>query len=287
LGLNGYEGARSRFVLRELHVEGYVRQYSETTMNDRDVARWIREAIIHQVRAGDSVTRYREPIIGFVAAEDPGFSRLSEWTGIEHLAPEDLLPGARTVVCFFLPFAPGIAVANTKDKERVAREWAIAYVETNALIGEITTRLAALLSRYGIRAAAEPATGNFDSITLRSRWSHKSIAVLAGIGSIGLHHLVITDAGCAGRFGSLVIDVDLPIEKPRQRERCDYYATGGCLDCVLACPVAALDAVAPFDRRACWAQCLRNANDFLDLRDDVQVCGKCAVAGPCALESAA
>lgn len=255
-------------------------------MNQLDVVDLIRETIKQEVRESGCVTPYREPIIGFVAADDPGFSKLGELTGSAHMMPDDLLAGARTVVCFFLPFASEIAVANAQEKERVAREWAIAYVETNALIGQITARLIGLLSQHGIRAAAEPATGNFDEIALRSRWSHKSIAVLAGIGSMGLHHLLITDAGWAGRFGSLVLDVALPIHKPKSKERCEYYATGACLDCVLACPVDAIDEAEPFDRQACWAQLLKNAQRFLDLRDDVQVCGKCAVVGPCALESA-
>jgi epoxyqueuosine reductase len=255
-------------------------------MTRPDVADLIRETIKGQVGASDTITPYREPIIGYVAADDPGFSKLGELTGIAHMVPDDLLPGARTAVCFFLPFAPEIAVANAVEKEQVAREWAIAYVETNALIGQITARLIRVLGQYGIRAVAEPATGNFDEVTLRSRWSHKSIAVLAGIGSIGLHHMVITDAGCAGRFGSLVMDAELPIQKPEPKERCDYYATGACMDCALACPVAAIGAEEPFDRRACWTQLLKNASGFRDLRDDVQGCGKCAVAGPCALKSA-
>jgi epoxyqueuosine reductase QueG len=98
--------------------------------------------------------------------------------------------------------------------------------------------------------------------------------------------MVITDAGCAGRFGSLIIDAEIPFEKPTPKERCEYYASGSCFDCVLACPVNAIDEETPFDRQACWAQCLVNGRDFLDLGDEVQVCGKCAVVGPCVLESA-
>jgi epoxyqueuosine reductase QueG len=200
--------------------------------------------------------------------------------------PEELLSGARSVVCFFLPFAPEIVYANEKEKAQVAREWALAYHETNTLIGQITSRLIELLGQYGIQAAAEPATGIFDKDTLKSHWSHKSIAVLAGIGSFGLHRMVITDAGCAGRFGSIVIDANLSIDKPEQKERCGYYESGACMDCMFGCPVNAIDEDELFDRQACWEQCLKNANDFLDLGDKVQVCGKCAVVGPCALESA-
>jgi epoxyqueuosine reductase QueG len=206
--------------------------------------------------------------------------------GFNHYLPGDLLPGARSIVCFFLPFSPDIVYANQANKDLAAREWAIAYQETNMLIGQITSRLIEKLRDVGIRAAAEPATGNFDHTALKSRWSHKSIAVMSGIGSFGLHQLVITDAGCAGRFGSFVVDVELPITKPPQKERCEYYATGACLDCVLACPVQALAEDEQFNRGECWQQCLRTGEYYQDLGDDVHICGKCAVLGPCALGSA-
>lgn len=251
-----------------------------------ELAEFIQESIIHEVNNRSFVTAYRDPLIGFVAADDPDFAYLSKWTAYDHLMPEDLLPGARSVVSFFLPFAPEINYANQREREQVAREWAVAYQDTNALVGQITTRLIESLSQYHINAAAEPATGNFDKSELRSQWSHKSIAVLSGIGSFGLHQLVITDAGCSGRFGSLVIDAELKIEKPERKERCEYYLLGTCLDCVFGCPVNAITEDDPFDRQACWKQCLVNANGFLDLGDEVNVCGKCAVVGPCALKSA-
>ena len=52
--------------------------------------------------------------------------------------------------------------------------------------------------------------------------------------------MVITDAGCTGRFGTVVIDADLPIDKPERKERCLYYESGACLDCVFGCPVKLL-----------------------------------------------
>lgn len=255
-------------------------------MKSSQAAAFIGETISREVSDQDLITGYREAIVGFVPADDPGFAALSSLVDFDHYLPEDLLPGARTIVCFFLPFSPAIAYANQDHKDVVAREWAVAYMETNALIGRITRRLITELADRGIRAAAEPATGNFDEADLKSRWSHKSIAVMAGIGSFGLHQLVITDAGCAGRFGSLALDIELPVTKPAQKERCEYFASGTCLDCVIACPVDALSEDKLFDRRACWKQCLINGEYFQALGDDVHVCGKCAVLGPCALESA-
>ncbi len=254
-------------------------------MKPFELAEFIRKTIADVVVHNEFATPYREPIIGFIAADDPGFANLSKLTEYDHLLPEDLLPGARSVICFYLPFAPEIAYANTLEKEQVAREWAVAYHETNLLIGEIAGSLRDGLMQYGVRSAAEPATGNFDESDLRSHWSHKSIAVLAGIGSFGLHQLVITDAGCTGRFGSVVIDAALPVAKPERKERCQYYELGTCLDCIIGCPVNAIYEDELFNRRACWKQCLKNAKDFLDLGGKVNICGKCAVVGPCALES--
>jgi epoxyqueuosine reductase QueG len=217
-------------------------------MKSTELAGIIKEKIVNEVKIHDGMTSYREPIIGFVAVDDPGFSQLSEWTAFEHLSPDDLLPGARSVVSFFLPFTPDIPAANAKERERVAREWAVAYVETNAFIGKINSRLIEVLGQHGVMAGAEPATGNFDEKALRSHWSHKSIAVL-------------------------------------EKERCEYYASGSCLDCVIGCPVNAIDEEEPLNRQACWKQCLKNGEGFLDQGDEVHVCGKCAVVGPCVLES--
>lgn len=253
-------------------------------MGALELADFITRTIEHEVAHSGGITAYRQPLVGFVAASDPGFADLRKVVEPTHMLPQDLLPGARSVVSFFVPFAPDVVTANQNGGDRVAREWAVAYVETNALIGRITARLIQRLAGRGVRAAAEPATGNFDASTLISRWAHKSVAVLAGLGSFGLHHLIITDAGCAGRLGSLVIDAGLPIHKPIPRERCLFFHDGSCTECLMNCPAGALDADGSIDKQACWRRCQDVARDFGDLGAP-HICGKCSV-GPCALESA-
>jgi epoxyqueuosine reductase len=253
-------------------------------VESRQLAEFVVAAIRRYVAEADTVTDYREPLVGFAAAEDPRFAELRRVAAPLHLMPKDLLPGARSVVSFFLPFARWVVEVNSQHKEEVAREWAVAYVETNALIGQIASRLIESLAERGIRAAAEPATHNFDPATLASRWSHKSVAIIAGLGSFGLHHMVITDAGCAGRFGSLVLDAELPIVQAEAKERCLYLQEGSCLECVSRCPVDALDVDAPMDKHRCHARLLRIAEEHRDL-GLADVCGKCAI-GPCSFESA-
>ena len=252
--------------------------------NPRQLAQFIRMTIERLVQEAETVTRYRTPLVGFASAQDPRFQELCEIAAPDHLLPSDLLPGARSVVSFFLPFAPWVVEANARHREQVAREWAMAYVETNALLGRIGAHLIESLAVRGIHAAAEPPTHNFDPVTLVSHWSHKSVAVIAGLGSFGLHQMVITDSGCAGRFGSLVLDAELPVTCGEPQERCLYYQDGSCLECVQRCPAEALDATLPFDRQGCYERLLGVAKMYEEL-GQADVCGKCAI-GPCSFEAA-
>ena len=253
-------------------------------MHPEELATLISATIRREVAEAGTLTRYREPLVGFAAANDPRFPELRRVAEATHLMPQDLLSGARSAVAFFLPFDYQVVEANARHKEQVALEWAEAYVETNALIGRITARLTQALAERGIRAAAEPATHNYDPTTLVCRWSHKSVAVIAGLGSFGLHRMVITDSGCAGRFGSLVLDAELPITSSEPRERCLYFHDGSCLECVLRCPVDALDESGRIDKQRCNRRLLSSSKEFphLSLAD---ACGKCVI-GPCSFASA-
>jgi epoxyqueuosine reductase len=227
-----------------------------------------------------TVTLYRPPLVGFASAEDPAWRKLRELADPEHLLPEDLLPGARSVLAFFLPFDESVIRANRRSAG-VAPEWALAYRETNSLLAGTTARLLEALRARGIRAAAEPPTHNFDRRTLHCRWSHKSAAAVAGLGSFGLHRLLITDAGCAGRFGSVVLDAELEPTTSAPLERCLHFAGGTCRACVTACPVGALRLASPgeenLDRKACYARLLE-----VEATLEADCCGKCSL-GPCAL----
>ena len=84
-----------------------------------------------------------------------------------------MLPGARSVVAFFLPFERGVVKSNRGGRVP-SPEWALAYRETNTLINRILQGLPpTLLENFGVRASAAPATWNFDPVTLSCTWSHK------------------------------------------------------------------------------------------------------------------
>jgi epoxyqueuosine reductase QueG len=249
----------------------------------------ITEIVHREVAEANGATTYRTPLVGFASATDPRFRELQRVVEPTHYLPEEMLPGARTIISFFLPFAPWVVEANAANHYRVAREWPVAYLETNALIGRIVDRLIAALAERGVRAAAAPATHNYDPQDLIARWSHKSVAFIAGLGSFGLHRMLITDSGCAGRFGSVVTDADIPFTTPPTKERCLYFHDGSCWECITRCPVKALSMDGGIDKHRCNHRLMGLAKGFdatgFDPEDVADACGKCAI-GPCSLQSA-
>nr|WP_242826047.1 epoxyqueuosine reductase [Desulfurispora thermophila] len=221
---------------------------------------------------------YRTPLVGAASAADPLFAQLKNLVGPGHLVPEDILPGARSVVAFFVPFRREVVLEN-KNHPYVARSWAEAYIVTNQLIEDICGMLAAHLATYGIRAAWQKPTHNFDPAKLVSFWSHKHVAYICGLGSFGLHHMLITSAGCAGRLGSIILDTNLPVSPRPGHEYCLYKRKGSCLVCVKYCPTGALTANG-LDKKRCYAHLLEVDAHYQDL-SLCDVCGKCAT-GPCA-----
>ncbi|TEB15954.1 Epoxyqueuosine reductase [Pelotomaculum sp. FP] len=225
-------------------------------------------------------TAYRAPLLGYAQAADPLFQQLKTAVGPGHLLPDDLLPEAATVLAFFLPFTKQL-VENNREHPYVARSWAIAYIETNALISLCCKEIAATLASNGVKAAWQQPTHNFDPVQLCSHWSHKHVAYICGLGEFGLHQMLITAYGCAGRFGSLVIDLPLSPSPRPAVQRCLFYLRGKCLACVKKCPSGALTTKG-LDKQKCYNYLLEVDSFYSDL-GVCDACGKCAACGPCAV----
>lgn len=253
-------------------------------MDEQEIKELIISTIEREVATADTKTRYRQPLVGFAEVKKKDFQRLREIVGGHHLLPDDLLPGAQGMVAFFLPFSEEVVRANRRSPY-VAREWAVAYVETNKLISHICEVLVQALKEKGIETAWELPTYDFDKEKLVARWSHRSVAALTGLGSFGLNRLLITDSGCTGRYGSLLLKARLAPSNREPKERCLYFYDGSCLKCVQRCPVNALMENGEFDRAACYKYLLE-ADAFFDDLPLSEVCGKCSVGMPCSLRSA-
>ena len=238
----------------------------------------IKEYAKNYPQSNNTQTVWKEPLVAVTGACDPMFMELKAQVGPAHLLPQDLLPEAKSVICYFLPFASTIGRSNKPD-EPCSDQWALAYLETNGLIKDLNAHIEAELARKGYLSAVTPATHNFDQKTLLSNWSHRHIAVIAGLGTIGLNRMLITDQGCCGRLGSLVTDMPLtPTPRPAI-SACLYLHDESCLQCIKNCPQDALQ-VNQFDRHKCYDLLLQNVKIHKD-KGYADACGKCVSHVPC------
>ncbi len=227
-----------------------------------------------------SVTSWRRPLFAYASAGDPLFARLKEVASPGHALPDDFLPGAKTVMTYFLPFDSAVEASNIKGRYS-SKTWAVAYIETNRLINALNPHLRDEIAAGGYRAAYVPATHNFDVQTLLSDWSHRHAAYIAGLGTFGLNRMLITTAGCCGRIGSVVTDLEIEPTARYDCECCLFKADGSCARCVEKCVNQALREEG-LDKQLCHRMLLENAERLSDLEGIADVCGKCLVGTPCA-----
>jgi epoxyqueuosine reductase QueG len=214
---------------------------------------------------------------------DERFDILPQIAFNEHLHPHELLPSAKSLVVFFIPFKRELVKENKKG-DRPCRNWGLAYVQTNDLINRLSQALEEFFNGKGFKSGLTPATHNFDEDILMARWSHKHLAHLSNLGRFGTHHMLITPVGCTGRLGSLVTEADLG-DNPliETDEACLLKAGKKCGKCIETCPVDALSETG-FERQKCWNRLNENLDIldyFSDLPTSTHVCGKCVALMPC------
>lgn len=223
-------------------------------------------------------SEWKEPVIKYADAADPLFDKLKEAVSEDHLLPEDILPGAKTVIAYFIPFSEQIVNSNI-DGKYSSEQWATAYVETNQLIAEINQHLKKKLAEKNYKASLIAATNNFDKERLLSDWSHRHAAYIAGVGTFGINNMLITEKGCAGRVGTLVTNLELEASSRDEKENCLNKAGFNCSRCVDRCVNGSLQEDS-FDRHKCYELLLEN--DKLRMESKLtDVCGKCCVDLPC------
>ena len=236
----------------------------------------IEDLIVAFAESEDKLRLWRRPLVKFGDARREDMQEIKRITHPAHAVPEDVLWGAKTVICYFFPFREEIAESN-REGEFSSPAWAEAYSTTNASFRVLNERLIAFLAEKGIRAAVSPDAFAFDEERCQSRWSQKSLACLCGMGTFGIQHLLITEKGCCGRLGTVLMAAELPdYDKPVEEEYCLYKRNGSCGVCAERCPVGALTKES-YDVWKCNDRCMENEK----LYPGHAICGKCAVGVPC------
>lgn len=238
----------------------------------------IEDFVVQYQKKESILTRWEIPIVGFADAADPLFEQIKLAVSPAHTVPQDLLTNAGTVISFFLPFQKSINSTNIKELLS-SPEWAVSYIETNELIKELSLHLTELFAAVGEDVVTIPATHNWNKEKLISNWSHRHVAVIAGLGRFGLNNMLITDKGCSGRVGSLITSAVIEPDDRDDTETCLNKYDGSCKKCLSKCVNEALFEDT-FDRFTCYEQLLKNVEEHKSV-GYADVCGKCLAAVPC------
>jgi len=246
----------------------------------KEIIKTIRAALAAYENNNQLRKMWNDPLVEIISAENKKLETLKKVVSSEHLTPYDILPDAKSIVSFFIPFQENIVKSNNNG-DMASEEWAMAYIKTNDLIKTINDDVEKLMEQNGYKTGKIPATHNFDDRKLISNWSHRHIAYIAGLGTFGINNMLITKNGCCGRFGSIVVNYELSEYKQdfEKKEKCLNKINKSCGMCQKKCIAKAYENKR-FNRHICYEQCLKNAEYHKSI-GYADVCGKCLVGLPC------
>lgn len=240
----------------------------------------IKSIITSEVQLLNRQDLFRAPLIAFSSAHDERYTELKSLIGDWHLLPTQLLPSSHSVISYFVPFTKEVAEAP-KNAVQESPLWGESYVVINAYFAHINELVCQCLIEQGYDAITIPATGTYDPKDMKSMWSHKSAAAIAGLGAFSANRMLITAKGSAGRFCTVITSAKLHAEPLQPIDRCLYHRNGSCGLCFAVCPPKALRG-GDIDKFACQAEL--NKNKYLletnNKLPNASTCGKCVSICP-------
>ena len=230
---------------------------------------------LNKVKTEDEYRLFDSPLVGFADANDDLFCqlKLQSAVGPQHLTPSEWLPGAQTVISFFLPFSSRVRTSNRTAGEP-SLEWLYGRIEGQAFVVEFGRFLVSLLQQQEHQAIFPTIDPRFNIIHRRSNWSERHVAFIAGLGTISLNRSLITKSGSAGRLGSVITNRRLPASERYYSafdENCNH-----CGACIRRCPPGAINEDGK-DHALCDAY-LETMKQRFSPRYG---CGKCQTGVPC------
>ena len=234
---------------------------------------------------------YNPPLLAFGSANDPGFQKLREpgVIGPHHYLPSDWLPGAKTVISIFVPFADNVVESNTKDINFVSWEWRFTRIDGQQHLLATGALIRDTLIKDGYKAIMPQAEdaywakigedGDASRPLYSTNWAERHVGWVTGLGTFGLHTNFISKAGTCGRLMSVITDWEAEPDKKDYEGIYDYCSK--CNVC-LGSLCGALSATDRKDISKCGAY-IRKMNEGGPV---IRVgCGKCMAGMPCATKS--
>lgn len=224
-------------------------------------------------------------IYGVAAVDDAIIASLkaNKEANIDIMPPEQWLPGAKSVISFFSPFARWITEENIGGNWP-SEAWLHGRIEGQASSNKMVSALADKIRYYGheiVIPTLDPRMkifmkfAGYPESLYTSNWSERHIAFAAGLGTFGLSRGMITERGIAGRFMSIITTLALA-PTPRPYTDLLEYCTK-CGACVRACPSKAISVERLKDHDICDPYLF----DIRQKEEPYYGCGKCQCGMPC------
>jgi len=231
---------------------------------------------------------FENPIYAFGDPLDPLFNKLKEATviGPHFTSPREWMPEVKTVISIFLPFTEAVRRGKDSSSQWPSSSWLHGRIEGQAFINMMLAIAVAEIESYGHKAMAPSLDKRYWSVIqegdtnpekagFSSNWSERHIAFISGHGTFGLSKGLITRHGIAGRFASILTDMD--IEKDERYYTELYENCSMCGGCAKRCPAGAISVLTGKDHKKC--------SDYLDTTASRFAprygCDKCQTKVPC------
>ena len=237
----------------------------------------------------EGLIMFDEPIFGVSAADDFLYQtfKKKDIVGDNFMLPGEWLPGAKSVISFFLPFTERVRSSNRGNPEETSPEWLHARIEGQAFLDAFTDKLQGYFSGLGVESCV-PATDsrfavkatplppeNHKGIHFASNWSERHVAYASGLGTFCLTRGLISEKGVAGRYGSIIINEKIVPDKRPYEGVYDYCIMCGA--CIKRCPAGAISLEHGKNQQKC-----KQWMNMTEKRYDPRYgCGKCQVGVPC------
>lgn len=176
-----------------------------------------------------------------------------------------VFPEARTCISVICRMNP----ENVRNPLR--QQYELEYHNGFAEADKVARRAAAKLAGKGIRAmdCCSSYPMNMENYPNLEMWyiHHKPVAVAAGIGRMGVHHLVVHE-----RFGSMIALSSILIDREvtEYGRQLDYDPCCKCMLCVSVCPVGAINADGYIGSYSCYVHSYRDKyGGFVDWVENI------------------
>lgn len=238
------------------------------------------------------LSMYEAPLVGIGSAKDPLFELYKEENviGPWHMTPEEWLPESAAVISLFFPFSESVKKQSRKKTDEPSTMWLHSRIEGQKYIDDFMRSLSAWLETAGVKTCVPSIDQRFvfvengkgisgyDCITentFASNWSERHAAYVCGLGTFGLSKGLITEKGMAGRFASIIVDMEMEADVRPYQGLYDYCTKCGA--CIRRCPAHSISLEKGKIHKTC--------SDWLDETRITYAprygCGLCQTKVPC------